>query len=278
MNLYEVNRINDRLIVFGERLNEWMLNAMALIIGDKKAALIDSGMGVTGDLDQFVRNYTDLPIVLLCTHGDPDHIGSNLLFKDIYMSRLDDELIPWAMSIESRLSDLAAMTGGNKAIIDYAREHMVGDNRFDYKDIQDGDIFDLGGIVLEAVAVPGHSRGSMCFIDRGQGYVIAGDSINPMPWLWIDRCPHMSVYVQSVENFIERTKGISQIYCGHSLQLLPENIAWDIVEAGKEIMEGRIQNDKSFTIPFNTDLTGIEPYIHKHGAVNIVYNRLKYSI
>jgi glyoxylase-like metal-dependent hydrolase (beta-lactamase superfamily II) len=81
VNIYEVNKVSDHLIIFGERLSDWAINAMALIIGEKKAALIDTGMGITGDLDQFVRKYTNLPVTVLLTHGDPDHVGAASLFK-----------------------------------------------------------------------------------------------------------------------------------------------------------------------------------------------------
>ena len=43
--------------------------------------------------------------------------------------------------------------------------------------IWDGDIFDLGGVKLEAVMNPGHTSGCCTFLDRANRRLIGGDSI-----------------------------------------------------------------------------------------------------
>lgn len=274
MDLYKANKISDRLIVFGEVLPPGQVNAMALVIGDTKAALIDTGMGITGDLDTYVRQYTDLPIVVLCTHGDPDHIGACSLFETVYMSTRDAELLDWALSRQQRLADLFDMSRGNEEIYQYAQAHIVDEKRFAYKNIEDGDTFDLGGVVLEAIAVPGHTKGSMCFVNRAEQYVLTGDTIVPTPWLWIDRCTPIAEYVAAVRRFREMTSGMNTFYCGHSLTALPGSTVDDIIAAGEDIIAGRIAEDIPFIAPFKSiDITGMDVMQHKHGSVSIIYNR-----
>ena len=55
-----------------------------LLAGTKKALLIDSGMMVNNCCD-ITKELTDLPISLLNTHADRDHIGSNEQFTAFYM-------------------------------------------------------------------------------------------------------------------------------------------------------------------------------------------------
>src|SRR5687767_9255600 len=53
----------------------------SLIVGDRRALLIDSGMGV-GNIRSVVESLTDRPIVLVNSHSHWDHVGGNHLFAD----------------------------------------------------------------------------------------------------------------------------------------------------------------------------------------------------
>ena len=57
---------------------------MYLVIGEEKAALIDTGMGFPG-LRQLVERLTDKPVIVLNTHGHLNHIGGNDEFDCIYL-------------------------------------------------------------------------------------------------------------------------------------------------------------------------------------------------
>ena len=57
---------------------------MYLVVGEEKAALIDTGMGFPG-LRQLVERLTDKPVIVLNTHGHLDHIGGNDEFGCIYL-------------------------------------------------------------------------------------------------------------------------------------------------------------------------------------------------
>ena len=57
---------------------------MYLVVGEEKAALIDTGMGFPG-LRQLVERLTDKPVIVLNTHGHLDHIGGNDEFDCIYL-------------------------------------------------------------------------------------------------------------------------------------------------------------------------------------------------
>ena len=61
---------------------------MGLIIGNQKAALIDTGLG-WADLRKFVSQFADLPIIVLNTHSGPDHEGANQLFDMSDISQVD---------------------------------------------------------------------------------------------------------------------------------------------------------------------------------------------
>ncbi|MFZ3263547.1 MAG: MBL fold metallo-hydrolase, partial [Terriglobales bacterium] len=54
-----------------------------LIVGKNRAALFDTGMGIS-DLKKVVSELTPLPIVVLNSHTHNDHVGDNWQFDTIY--------------------------------------------------------------------------------------------------------------------------------------------------------------------------------------------------
>ena len=60
-----------------------------LLCGKEKAALIDSGMN-TPDAKEIAEGLTKLPIILINTHADRDHISGNAAFSEFYMSPAEE--------------------------------------------------------------------------------------------------------------------------------------------------------------------------------------------
>ena len=56
-----------------------------LIIGKNKALLFDTGSGID-DIKEAVKNITDLPLMVINSHGHFDHIGGNSQFDEVYLS------------------------------------------------------------------------------------------------------------------------------------------------------------------------------------------------
>ena len=92
---YQIIKMND---------NTWRIEdhgvRFFLIAGREKALLIDSGMQVH-NAREIAESLTDLPVFLLNTHADMDHIGSNAEFAECYMHpeetvnyHVDNSVIP----------------------------------------------------------------------------------------------------------------------------------------------------------------------------------------
>ena len=61
-----------------------------LLCGKEKAALVDTGMNAP-DARRIAEGLTDLPLILINTHADPDHISGNSAFSEVYMSSAEEE-------------------------------------------------------------------------------------------------------------------------------------------------------------------------------------------
>ncbi|MBR1565514.1 MAG: MBL fold metallo-hydrolase, partial [Oscillospiraceae bacterium] len=73
MEIITVQKLNAHLYRLSENISDEAAVHMYLVTGSERAALIDTGLGMSGDLDRVVRSLTDKPVICLVTHCDPDH-------------------------------------------------------------------------------------------------------------------------------------------------------------------------------------------------------------
>ena len=127
-----------------------------LIEGSKKALLIDGLTGV-GSLKAFVRECTDLPVTLVLTHGHVDHAGASFEYGECYVNPADVALLYEHGDIDKRYG---FVMGGGKPEGAFVpkKEDVVPPCAVKTLPVQDGDVFDLGGVQIEAIAVPGKDR------------------------------------------------------------------------------------------------------------------------
>ena len=82
---YEIIQINR---------NSWRIEdngvRFFLLTGTERALLVDSGRNVTNARD-IASSLTDLPISLLNTHADGDHVAGNGQFESFYMHPAEED-------------------------------------------------------------------------------------------------------------------------------------------------------------------------------------------
>jgi glyoxylase-like metal-dependent hydrolase (beta-lactamase superfamily II) len=256
---YLQNRIRSDLFNFIER-NEplyeywgrtFYCNSFQLLIGTERAVLIDTGYAY-GDLLELTESYTALPVDLLVTHSDRDHRRGAPQFagigRKIYMSDL--EILP-------------------------SRE----EEKFPFETLKDGDVFDLGGgTVLETIHVPGHTKGSMCFLDRKHNQLFTGDAVNKLPWLFSGRGGTVSSYLESLYRLKSLTPDEPDIFCGHAWEPFPYKVLLDSIIACEDVLAGSSKNDRKYALPFTQESEPLEGvYEHQVGDVRLCYS-IKYII
>lgn len=271
---YIFKKVNDHFYLIAEMHNVFPKHeksnpphtcTMGLVIGEKKAALIDTGAGI-GDLKAFVSQLTDKPIIVLNTHAHMDHIGANSLFDISYFSEKDVGLLK-DNSKESRLGFLRSVLDGLPDMITYAEQNIIGDAPFRYEFIEDGDVIDLGGVHLEVLAIPGHSKGSLAFIDKRDNVVFGGDSILFRVLLNVEPDASIHDYVNSLDHLLKVTEGIDTIIPGHQWEPLHRSDVLELRECAMEILGGA--EGSPITL---LDRAG---RIHVHGKKRIVFNEPK---
>lgn len=146
-----------------------------LVLGDEKALLIDTGMGI-GSLKAIVQSLTSLPVQVLNTHGHPDHAGGNAEFGPALIYPDDKATADRMANLDFRKNDISEILNGEHQEMIAA---LQPDSDQGYMYLQDGDVIDLGGRRLTVYHTPGHTAGSVCVYDEASGALFGGDTVQP---------------------------------------------------------------------------------------------------
>lgn len=284
-NVYQEKKLGDGLYGIMEKANpeDRSCVMMYLVVGAEKAALVDSGFGVTDTLRGFVEKLTDRPIVCIVAHGHPDHAGAAALFDEIWMSEKDEPLLPVSLSYERRMDDVFGPGPDGKArnvdeeLKAYCREHIVMTEKLPYRPLHDGDVFDLGGRRLEAVAIPGHTQGSMALVNKEENYALVSDCFSrrtalvKMPE---EKRVGITAYRDGLERFLGMINADTRLYWGHGEEPVPHQVPKDMLRACNEVLDGRTEHDQRSNSPFakRPGMENVRMMEHTSGCVMLVYN------
>jgi hydroxyacylglutathione hydrolase len=217
---YVSRKVSDRLYISAEIHQPYPIDEvtnpphtqqMGLVIGTKRAAIIDTGLGLA-DLRKYVDQFTDLPVIALSTHGHLDHVGANQLFDEAYVGK-EDEATALSSTRAGRLRGYSGFMEGNAEMIEFATRNMVDDKPIRYHFVKDGDVIDLGGISIEVIGFPGHTPGSVAYVERQHKVAFTGDSM--LFRVLLSNREKLAQWTESVKNFAAKTTEIDTIVNGH---------------------------------------------------------------
>lgn len=278
--VYYAKKLDDGLYGIAEKHHPGNIHyvMMYLVVGEKKAALVDCGFGVVDSLRSFVEQLTDKPIVCIIAHGHPDHAGAAALFDEIYMNPEDEPLLPVSLSYERRMGDVfEGRDAYQEGLKEYCGQHIVMTEKLDYKPMRDGDVFELGGKRLEVVAMPGHTPGSVALVNRAEHYALTSDCFSTRTAL-VKMPPEkrlgLTRYRDGLARFMDMIDADTKIYWGHEEAAMEHKIPRDMLQACNDVLDGKTEHDVSSSSDFSKRLEaqGTKMMEHTYGCVTLVYN------
>lgn len=274
MSIYQVNKITDNLYSIKEDITDNKFPILIyLVIGTEKAALIDTGLG-TDNLREIVESITNLPIIVLHSHAHMDHVGADALFDEIYLNSREYGLksggYDFNTTLKQRLNYIKTNLKDNPNLYKYIKTHLVKSREINYKNIDDGDVIDLGGTQLEAISTPGHTPGSISFVNKKDHYAFTGDGIADIHWFDTEESISVQDFLNTLNHFEEKSKGVKNIYAAH----LPNPFSLELINnlktTAKAIIDGADDNIENADYQF---LLHGNLYTHRYGDATIYYNK-----
>ncbi|MBR4711048.1 MAG: MBL fold metallo-hydrolase [Clostridia bacterium] len=200
-----------------------------LVVGEEKACVIDTMNGYN-DLYRAVRELTDKPVTVINTHGHPDHIFGNVYFDGAYLHPAD--LV------------LARSFTESPEFMAFCREKQVRVPPF--REVREGDVFDLGGRHLEVYELPGHTPGGILLLLREDRILFTGDSINHHLWMQLDGCSPMEEFVRNLDRVMFLEEKADRILHGHADDWDDISLMRCLRGGAQELCEGRTEHDMPY--------------------------------
>lgn len=260
MKTFRTEKVTDHIT----RIYAFATELMYLVEGTERAVLIDTGSGF-GSLKNCVEQLTDKKITVLMTHGHVDHAMGAGEFEDLYLSIRDREVYNCHSTKDFRCRGLAGMSHNS----DISEQDMIPSVPFEkFQNIQEGDLFDLGGIHIEIYDLPGHTEGSVVMLIPEERYLLLGDACNPFLFLFDEFSTGLSTYEKNLRELQPKIAGkYEHVLMSHADGVGPLTIVEDVLKACEDIKAG---NYEEGTFPF----MGEEHYFADNGTgTKICYNR-----
>lgn len=182
-----------------------------LLEGENKATLIDSGIN-SPDALEIAKNLTNKQVMLINTHGDGDHTSGTAAFSEIHMHA--EDYINCNMASK------------------YPHTKLI--------ELNDGDVIDLGNRQLKVIFIPGHTKGSLAFIDVNSKTLYAGDSVQKGHIFMFGKHRDTEQYEKSLTKLIEIKNEYDRIYASHDEYEVPKDYAEKVKEAWLKVRRGSV--------------------------------------
>jgi glyoxylase-like metal-dependent hydrolase (beta-lactamase superfamily II) len=210
-----------------------------LIIGESRALLFDTGMGIS-DIESITEELTELPIVVVNSHSHDDHVGGNWQFETIY-------------GMDTEFTRKNAKGSREDAQAEITPDQICGalPKGFDPKTyatkpwsistyIQDGDQISLGSRTFEVIATPGHTPDSIALLDRAHGLLFSGDTYYPGT-IWLHRPEtDLDAYAKSIRKLAALAPQLKLVLGAHNVPVAQPDVLLRLVSAFDQVRGGKI--------------------------------------
>ncbi|MDR1272851.1 MAG: MBL fold metallo-hydrolase [Clostridiales Family XIII bacterium] len=238
---YTVHPIDENTFTIEEK-TRFSQGLCYLLCGSEKALLIDTCFGYRG-FEKTVKSLTDLPVTVANTHAHLDHIGGNHFFGEIWYHEADRGI--FALHTDpGYLLDMATegMSGPKRILVRLLAKNVLSiDPSGNYKYFGDEQVFHLGERDVEVVPAPGHTPGSVCFLDRQARMLFSGDTV--CEWGVLLHIPGEGCPPEVFLSSMLRLKGLwdefDTVWPGHHGFPVDKSYIDDYLACARQIVEGQ---------------------------------------
>ncbi len=209
-----------------------------LILGEKRALLFDTGLGV-GRISTAVARLTSLPITVINSHSHFDHVGGNAEFQEIWNRDLPftQQNMRGETNVYSRDALASERLCGALPPGMSAESYSIRPWKSTHT-LRDGERVNLGGRELEVIFTPGHTPDSLSLFDRTNGLLFTGDSFYPGPIYLFTPETDFSAYAQSVRRLAGLQSQVKLLLPAHNLPIAEPFYLKRLADAVLQVQRG----------------------------------------
>lgn len=204
-----------------------------LVLGEEQAMLVDT-CDVNADLPGLVAQITSLPVVVVQTHCDHDHIGSSWRFDQVLMHPSE-----FALLRETSAAPLSP------------------------RSIREGEVIDLGGRRFEVILIPGHTPGSIALLDAQARLLFSGDSVKDDIVYMFGPGRDLAAYIDSLERLYAMRERFDAILPCHGTTPVSAGLIPGLIEGAKLLAAGQLEGVE--------DGSGLPCKLYTHGTAGFYY-------
>lgn len=180
-----------------------------LLHGEKGSLLIDACMGGGEEFIKTVLSITGgVTPTMTVSHSDGDHIGG--------------------------------FTASDTVLMHPTEFYHLGKHEFKVSPLWESDILSAGNRTLRIKLIPGHTPGSIAFIDDNAKMIFTGDSISDSHVFMFGNGRNLDAYIESLKMLKSEFDGYSFYTC-HGTTLLPASALDRQLECALKVRAGEIE-------------------------------------
>ncbi|MBO8436836.1 MAG: MBL fold metallo-hydrolase [Spirochaetes bacterium] len=232
-------------------INEFNLVNAFLVEGEESAAIIDTGCGL-GNIRKVVEGFVQKPLSVFLTHSHPDHTGGIYHFTDcpIYMNKDDANTEIFGFKRDNEFRRNYVLSRGPVRNPEHVSEMLSlipssqPDCTFSFVDIDDGTVLSLGGREFECIHTPGHTEGSICFLDASRRILFSGDTVNNsiiLPRQKDNNTSLIEKYHNTLQKLWQRESQFDVLAIGHESATVGKDLIHDYLCLSEGLLNGSIR-------------------------------------
>jgi len=255
MSYYTVKKIYPWLYSIFDPLG----SCCYLAVGNDAALLYDTCYGIA-PLRDVIREITDKPFTVVLGHGHVDHVNGAFEFEEAWLHEADVELFH---EHSSKIRRAASVDRLAEKPENFDAEAYINAKAPKLEKLTAGQVFDLGGLHMDAIAMEGHTEGSISLLAREHRVLLDSDSANGHIWMFLPQSLPLSQYIAMLERTL--LLDFDVFLTGHSNEPQPKS------EMEKYIKVAQNASVEKST-PYSSAYPEYKGLLYQEGDVYIVFN------
>lgn len=247
-----------------------------LLLSSETAILVDTGYGFSDYREKIGELCEGRKLITVLTHGHPDHGLGSYLFEEVFLGAEDIPVLEASDSRETKKMSLAMrmkLIPGFERYID--PEQYLSSSLKDTKlsPLKEGDRISLEDREIEVLSTPGHSKGSLCFLDRRKRRIFTGDLVTHANLWNISEDCSLKELKDSYLKLLSLEGTYDRLYPAHGEYPLSVKDVREWLEL-LEDLKANHGKDNPFTHPMaELHSPGIRKYTHQYGNAILRYTK-----